>query len=73
MHNINDAIHKSEPLLPERSCFGVEIAIDNLKSYKSPSINQIPAETVQAGGNTFCSEFHKLINSIRNKEELLQH
>jgi len=27
---------------------------------------------MQAGGNTLCSEIHKLINSIWNKEELSQ-
>jgi hypothetical protein len=29
-------------------------------------------ERVQAGGETLHSEIHKLINSIRNKEELLE-
>jgi len=36
--------------------------------YKSPGIDQIPAEVIQAGGNTLSSEIHKLINSIWNKE-----
>jgi hypothetical protein len=31
---------------------------------------QIPAELIQAGGETLRSEIHKLINSIWNKEEL---
>jgi hypothetical protein len=30
------------------------------------------AELIQAGGNTLCSEIHKLIISISNKEELPQ-
>jgi hypothetical protein len=38
--------------------------------YKSPGIAQIPAELIQAGGNTFRCEIHKFINCIRNKEEL---
>jgi hypothetical protein len=45
-----------------------------LKKYKSLGSYQIPAELIQAGGETFtvCDhEIHKLINSIRNKEELL--
>jgi hypothetical protein len=41
-----------------------------LKRYKSPGIYQIPAELIQAGGNTLRSEIHKLINCIWNKEEL---
>jgi hypothetical protein len=41
-----------------------------LKRYKSPGIYQIPAELIQAGGNTLRYEIHKLINCIWNKEEL---
>jgi hypothetical protein len=48
----------------------VEIAIEKLKRYKSPGIDQIPAELIQAGGETLSSEIHKLINCIWNKEEL---
>jgi hypothetical protein len=40
-----------------------------LERYKSPSIDQIPAELFQAGGQT-CSETRKLISSIWSKEEL---
>jgi hypothetical protein len=43
----------AEPLLPEPSSFEAEIAVD-----------QIRAELIQAGGNRFSSEVHKLINSI---------
>ena len=31
-----------------------------------------PAELIKAGGRTICSEIHKLINSIWNKEELAE-
>jgi hypothetical protein len=48
----------------------VEIAIAKLKKYKSPGTDQIPAELIQAGGETLWSEIHKFINSIWNKEEL---
>jgi hypothetical protein len=41
-----------------------------LKKYKSPGRDQIPAELIQAGGEILLSEIHKLINSVRNKEEL---
>jgi hypothetical protein len=40
-----------------------------LERYKSPSIDQIPAEMIQAGGQTR-SETRKLINSLWNKEEM---
>jgi hypothetical protein len=63
-------IHTAEPLVPEPSSSEVEIAIEKLKSYKSPGINQIPAELIQAGENTLRSEIHKLNNCIWNKEEL---
>jgi hypothetical protein len=42
--------------------------IAKLKKYKSPGSDQIPAELIQAGGETFQSEIHKLINSIWSKE-----
>jgi hypothetical protein len=41
-----------------------------LKRHKSPGIEQIPAELIEARGNTLRSEIHKLINCIWNKEEL---
>jgi hypothetical protein len=57
-------IHTAEPLVPDPSTFDVLIAIEKLKRYKSPCIDQIPAELIQAGGNTLHSEVHKLIKSI---------
>jgi hypothetical protein len=45
-------IHTAEPLVPYPSSFVVEIAIGKLKRYKSPGIDQILAELIQAGGNT---------------------
>jgi hypothetical protein len=74
VHGVNDVgqteIHAAEPLVPEPSSFEVEIAIGKLKRYKSPFIDQIPAELIQAGRNTLRSEIHKLIYCIWNKEEL---
>jgi len=46
------------------------LAIEKLKSHKSPGIDQIPAALIKAGGRTICSEIQKLIISIWNKEEL---
>jgi hypothetical protein len=65
-------IHTAEPLVPEPSLVEVEIAIGKLKSYKSPGTDQIPAELIKAAGETLCSEIHKLICSVWNKEELPQ-
>jgi hypothetical protein len=58
--------------VPEPSLVEVETAIGKLKSYKSPGTDQIPAELIKVGGETVCSEIHKLICSIWNKEELQQ-
>jgi len=63
-------VHTAEPLVPEPSAAEVELAIDKLKSHKSPGIDQIPAELIKAGGRTICLEIHKLINSIWEKEKL---
>ena len=74
VHGVNDIkhtdIHTAEPLVPEPSAFEVELAIEKLKSHKSPGIDQIPAELIKAGGRTIRCQIHKLIVSIWNKEEL---
>jgi hypothetical protein len=57
-------MHTAEP-----SPIEFEIAIGKLKVTRYWSI---PAELIQAGGNTVCSEIHKLINCIGNMEELPQ-
>jgi len=43
-------IHTAEPLVPEPSAFDVELGIVELKSHKSPGIDQVPAELIEAGG-----------------------
>jgi hypothetical protein len=58
--------------VPELSLVEVEIAIGKLKSYKSPGTDQIPAELIKTGSETLCSEIHRPIYSIWNKEELPQ-
>jgi hypothetical protein len=63
-------IHTAELLVPEPSVSEIELAIEKLKSHKSPGIPQIPAELIKAGGRTISCEIHKLIISIWNKEEL---
>jgi hypothetical protein len=56
--------------VPEPSALKVELAIEKLKSYKSPGIDGIPAEPIKAKGRTIRPETNKLINSVWNKEEL---
>ena len=56
--------------MPEQSVFEVEMAIEKLKRHKSPSIDQIPTEFINAEFITFRSEIHKLTSSVWNKEEL---
>jgi len=74
VHGVNDVrqaeIHTAEPLVPEPSAFEVELAVEKLKSHKSPGIDQIPVELIKAGGRTIHCVIHKLIISIWNKEEL---
>ena len=62
--------HTAEPLVPEPSAFEVDLAIEKLKSHKSPGIDQIPAELIKEGGRTIHYQIQKLIVSIWNKEEL---
>jgi hypothetical protein len=56
--------------VPDDSTFEVEVAIANLKRYKSQGSGQIPEELIQAGGETLWCEILKIINSIWNKEDL---
>jgi hypothetical protein len=54
----------AEPLMPEPRLVEVEIATGKLKSYKSTSNDQILAKLIKAGGETLCSEIHKITCSI---------
>jgi hypothetical protein len=45
-----------------------EFAVGKLKSYKSLGVDQIPAQLIQAGGETLRSEIRKLIKLIWKKE-----
>jgi len=68
VHGVKDVgqaeIHTAEPLVPGPSASEVELAIDKLKSHKSPGIDQIPAELIKTGSRTICLEIRKLITSI---------
>jgi hypothetical protein len=63
-------IHTAEPLVPHPNPFDVEITISKFKNHKLPGRDKIPAELIQAGGETLWYDVHQLINSIWNKEEL---
>jgi sorting nexin-29 len=63
-------IHTAEPLVHEPSVFEAEMTTEMLKRHKLKGIHQISAEFIKAGSSKICSEIHKLINSIWNKEEL---
>ena len=71
VHGIHDVrqteTHTAEPLVPEPSASEVELAIEKLKSHKSPGIDQIPAELIKEGGRTIGCQIHKLNVSIWNK------
>jgi hypothetical protein len=72
VHRVSDVrqieIHTAEPLVPDPSPIKVEIATENLKRYKSPGSDRIPAELIQAGGEILRSKIHKLIKFIWNNE-----
>ena len=53
-------IHTAEPLVPEPSVLEVELAIEKLKSHKSPGIDQIPAELIKTGVAQFAVRFINL-------------
>ena len=54
----------------EPSAFEIELAIEKLKSHKSPGIDQILTELIKAGSRTIRHEIHKLIISIWKREKL---
>jgi hypothetical protein len=66
-------MHTTEPIVPEPSSFEVEITVEKYKRCKLPSTDQILLDFIQAGGKALCSEIKKVIHSVWNKEEQLQH
>jgi hypothetical protein len=65
-------VHTDKPLVPESSYFEVEIAILEVKGYKSPGVNQVSAEMIQAKSNALRSDIHRRFNFVWNWEELPQ-
>jgi hypothetical protein len=60
-------MYTTEPFLPRPIASETEVAIGNLERCKSPGIDQIPSELIQAGGETLRSEIH-----VRIKYDLEQ-
>jgi hypothetical protein len=60
--------------VPEPRACEVEMAIEKLKSHKSPGIDKIPAELTKVVGRTIRSDVYiityKLISSSWNKKKL---
>jgi hypothetical protein len=48
-------MHTAEPFVTQPSASEEEAATAKWKSYKSPGVDQIRAETIQAGAETLCS------------------
>ena len=74
VHGVNDIKHTviriAEPLVSEPIAFEVELAIEKIKSHKSPGIDKIRAELIKEGCRINRHEIHTLIFSIWDKEEL---
>jgi hypothetical protein len=56
-------IRTAESLVLEYSSLEVNTAVEKLKRPKSPGIDHIPEELIQAEGKT-CAEIHKLTDCI---------
>jgi len=67
-HGVKDVgqaeTHSAEPLVPESSVSEFELAIEKIKSHKSPGIYQIPAELIKGVGINSWLEIYKLITYI---------
>ena len=50
----------AEPLVPQPNAFGVDMATEEVKRYKSPVTDQVPPELIKAGGKTVHSEFRNI-------------
>ena len=51
--------------MPKLSAFEFEMAFEKLKRYKSPGIDQIPAELIKTGGRTLHLDIRKFVHSTR--------
>jgi hypothetical protein len=44
--------------MPESSASELEMAVEELRRYKAPSIAQIPSEWIQSGDKIICSDIN---------------
>jgi hypothetical protein len=51
-------IHTAEPLVPELIVSEFKMAIERTERQKAPSVEQVPADVIKAGGRTILSEIH---------------
>jgi hypothetical protein len=56
--------------VPEPSVLEVELAIEKLKSHKSPGIDQIPAELIKAGDRTIRAEMKRASGAQNRKRKV---
>jgi hypothetical protein len=63
-------IYGAASFVREPSSFDVQTAAEKSKTYELSCAEQIPAELIQARGETLRLEIHKPFNYVRNKEEL---
>ena len=54
--------------MPQSSAFEFELAIEKLKRYRSPGIDQIPAELIKAGGRPIRYEIHNLVMKLNGTQ-----
>jgi hypothetical protein len=55
-------MHRAKRLVTEPSVSDIEVAVRKLKRYKSPDVDQIPAELTQAGGDHCVRRFISLLS-----------
>jgi len=54
-------MHTAEPLVPRPSSVKIKVTIEKPKRYKSPGIDQILAELIQAGGDSYVMKSRNLL------------
>jgi hypothetical protein len=54
-------MHTAEPFVPEPSASEVEAAIGKLKRYKSPGVDQIPAQLLRQEGQHWVQRYKNLL------------
>jgi hypothetical protein len=57
-------MHTAEPFVPRPSASEVEVVIGKFERYKSPNVDQVPAELIKAGEEMLRSEIRNLIKLL---------